>query len=129
MKIYRIFYGILIIFITIGNNNNLWGQHSTYNNCWDLKHSITLLDTMLKVMSIPIEETYKQHDFIQTFGCAYEEDDIEQNSIRAVYRAILQSIRNRVEIHVCRILGRFHSIFIGVDADASKDKQLQSADD
>jgi hypothetical protein len=66
-----------------------------FNNCWKSQHYPTLLDTMLKVMSVPIEDTYKQHDFIQTFGCAYEEDDIEQNSIRAVYRAIIQSIRNR----------------------------------
>lgn len=64
-------------------------------NCWKSQKYTTLLDTMLKVMLLPIEDTYKQHDHIQTFGCAYEEDDIEQNSIRAVYRAIIQSIRNR----------------------------------
>ena len=46
-------------------------------------------------MQKPIEATYLHHDFIQTFGCGYEENDIEQNSIRAVYRAVIQSIRNR----------------------------------
>lgn len=70
-------------------------QSPNYDNCWKSQRYTTLLDTMLTVMLKPIEDVYKQHDFIQTFGCAYEEDDIEQNSIRAVYRAIIQSIRNR----------------------------------
>jgi hypothetical protein len=73
----------------------LLAQESNFDNCWKSQRYTTLLDTMLKVMLIPIEDTYKQHDYIETFGCAYEEDDIEQNSIRAVYRAIIQSIRNR----------------------------------
>jgi len=75
--------------------SGLIAQEMNYDNCWKSQQYTTLLDTMLKVMIVPIEDTYKQHDFIQTFGCAYEEDDIEQNSIRAVYRAIIQSIRNR----------------------------------
>lgn len=70
-------------------------QRINFDNCWKSQQYITLLDTMLRVMTKPIEDTYKQHDFIQTFGCAYEEDDTEQNSIRAVSRAIIQSIRNR----------------------------------
>lgn len=75
--------------------STLVAQEYNFDNCWKSQTYATLLDTMLKAMSIPIEDTYKQHDFIQTFGCAYEEDDIEENSIRAVYRAIIQSIRNR----------------------------------
>lgn len=85
----------LIFFLMVINSSGLHAQEMNFDNCWKSQRYTTLLDTMLKVMLIPIEDTYKQHDFIQTFGCAYEEDDIEQNSIRAVYRAILQSIRNR----------------------------------
>ncbi|MDZ7263804.1 MAG: hypothetical protein ONB16_04420 [candidate division KSB1 bacterium] len=70
-------------------------QEVNFDNCWRSQRYATLLDTVQKAMNKPIEDTYKQHDFIQTFGCAYEEDDIEENSIRAVYRAIIQSIRNR----------------------------------
>lgn len=70
-------------------------QSINYSNCWESEKYTTLLDTMQKVMKTPIEPEYHQHDFIQTFGCAYEEDDIQQNSTRAVYRAIIQSIRNR----------------------------------
>jgi len=67
-----------------------------YDECWSTKHAITLLDTIQRAMNAKlIEDHYQRHDFIQTFGCAYEEDDIEQNSIRAVYRAVIQSIRNR----------------------------------
>jgi len=75
--------------------SNTWSQHRNFSDCWQSQQYTTLLDTMLKVMKIPIEAEYEQHDFIQTFGCAYEEDDIQQNSTRAVYRAIIQSIRNR----------------------------------
>ncbi|MFQ6113683.1 MAG: hypothetical protein ACE5NG_06280 [bacterium] len=50
---------------------------------------------MKNVIKTPLERVYKNDDYIQTFGCAYEDDDIEQNSIRAVYRAIDQSLRNR----------------------------------
>lgn len=81
---------LLLLLVT-----NLPAQEINFDNCWKSQTYTTLLDTILKVMQTPIEDTYKQHDFIQTFGCAYEENDIEQNSIRAVYRAIIQSIRNR----------------------------------
>jgi len=85
-----------VILLAINFNiTTLMAQEINFNNCWKSHYYTTLLDTMLKVMSLSIEANYKQHDFIQTFGCAYEEDDIEQNSIRAVYRAIIQSIRNR----------------------------------
>lgn len=67
-----------------------------YEECWSAKKEITLLDTIKVAMSKKkIEEHFRRHDFIQTFGCAYEENDIQQNSIRAVYRAIIQSTRNR----------------------------------
>jgi hypothetical protein len=91
--------GIVVIclsaFLILINLSGLFAQELNFDNCWKSQRYTTLLDTMLKVMLVPIEDTYKQHDFIQTFGCAYEEDDIEQNSTRAVYRAIIQSIRNR----------------------------------
>ncbi len=85
----------LMLFLILIVSSGLFAQRINFDNCWKSQKYTTLLDTMLKVMLIPIEDTYKQHDYIQTFGCAYEEDDIEQNSIRAVYRAIIQSIRNR----------------------------------
>jgi len=95
MKKYGKFICCLIYLFTFINLSGLVAQEINFDNCWRSQHYPTLLDTMLKVMNVPIEDEYKQHDFIQTFGCAYEEDDIEQNSIRAVYRAIIQSIRNR----------------------------------
>jgi hypothetical protein len=94
---------ILPILILISICNNAWADDNTekelkkkYNKCWTRKGNITLLDTIQKAMSKKIlEDEYSRHDFIQTFGCAYEENDLQQNSIRAVYRAIIQSIRNR----------------------------------
>jgi len=65
------------------------------SDCWKSETEITLLDTLRNAMLRDIEDKYKNHDFIQTFGCAYEETDIEKNSIKAVYRAIIQSIMNR----------------------------------
>lgn len=95
MKRNRIlFLGLILIFSFFELAASI-AQPLNFDNCWKSQKYTTLLDTMLKVMLIPIEDTYKQHDYIQTFGCAYEEDDIEQNSIRAVYRAIIQSTRNR----------------------------------
>jgi len=90
----RILIIFLLLFLAAGAST-LPAQRISFDNCWKSQQHTTLLDTMLRVMTKPIEDTYKQHDFIQTFGCAYEEGDIEQNSIRAVYRAIIQSIRNR----------------------------------
>lgn len=85
----------LIMVVGILSTAKAQAQRMNFENCWRSQQYSTLLDTMRRVMIKPIEDTYKQHDFIQTFGCAYEEDDIEQNSIRAVSRAIIQSIRNR----------------------------------
>lgn len=92
---YKKFLFVLILFLLALPTSESLAQRINFDNCWKSQQVSTLLDTMLRVMTKPIEDTYKQHDFIQTFGCAYEEDDIEQNSIRAVSRAIVQSIRNR----------------------------------
>ena len=92
---------IFILFIFLINHdvlakNNNDDYHKKYKRCWSSKHQITLLDTIQSAINKrKISDHYFQHDFIQTFGCAYEEDDIERNSIRAIYRAIIQSIRNR----------------------------------
>lgn len=93
---------ILIFLITQLPQNILSQQSATRTNqrqirkeCWKSESQITLLDTLKNAMNHQIEDEYNNHNFIQTFGCAYEEDDIEQNSIKAVYRAIVQSIRNR----------------------------------
>ncbi|NIR52229.1 hypothetical protein GWO43_26920 [candidate division KSB1 bacterium] len=63
--------------------------------CWAKDDHQTLIGVMKQVIKTPLEQVYENNDYIQTFGCAYEDDDIEQNSIRAVYRAIDQSLRNR----------------------------------
>ncbi len=63
--------------------------------CWSKDEQRTLLALMRSVIQRPLEQIYKNDNYIQTFGCAYEDDDIEQNSLRAVYRAIDQSLRNR----------------------------------
>lgn len=63
--------------------------------CWSNNEQSTLLGRIRKIVTRPLETVYRNNDYIQTFGCAYEDDDIEQNSIRAVYRAIDQSLRNR----------------------------------
>ncbi len=63
--------------------------------CWADSEDESLLGVMRRVIQIPLERSYIENNYIQTFGCAYEGDDIEQNSVRAVYRAIDQSLRNR----------------------------------
>jgi hypothetical protein len=77
--------------------------------CWSNKSQSTLLGLMKNVIKIPLEQVYKNDDYIQTFGAAYEDDDIEQNSIRAVYRAIDQSLRNRRITARDNILGMLRS--------------------
>lgn len=64
-------------------------------NCWEYADAPTLLSVLREAMQIPLEPDYARDNYIQTFGCAYEEVDIEKNSIQAVYRAIQQSLRNR----------------------------------
>lgn len=63
--------------------------------CWTKDNERKLLGIMKRIIRTPLETVYRNNDYIQTFGCAYEDDDIEQNSIRAVFRAIDQSLRNR----------------------------------
>ena len=77
------------------NTNTKTTNKQVRRECWESENKITLLDTMKSAMKKVIEDEYKNHDFIQTYGCAYEEDDIEQNSLKAVYRAIVQSLMNR----------------------------------
>lgn len=64
-------------------------------NCWTEGDAPTLLSVVQQAMQQPLEADYVRDNYIQTFGCAYEEVDIEQNATQAVYRAILQSLRNR----------------------------------
>ena len=64
-------------------------------NCWQEKNYPTLLSVMQQQMRRQLEPEYVRDNYMQTFGCAYEEVDIEKNAIQAVYRAILQSLKNR----------------------------------
>ena len=64
-------------------------------NCWQAGKAPTLVSVMQTAMQTPLEPEWVRDNFIQTFGCAYEEVDIEKNAIQAVYRAILQSLKNR----------------------------------
>lgn len=77
------------------NNDDELVAPQVRSDCWKSDTEITLLDTLRSAMTHEIEDRYKNHNFIQTFGCAYEETDIEKNSIKAVYRAIIQSVMNR----------------------------------
>lgn len=77
--------------------------------CWSKNDGNTLLGHMKKVIDRPIETVYRNDNYIQTFGCAYEDDDIEQNSIRAVFRAIDQSLRNRRITARDNVLGLLNS--------------------
>jgi hypothetical protein len=76
-------------------NNTIQQQKKFKNKCWSKNDRDTLLGRMEEVIQTPLEIVYRNNDYIQTFGCAYEGDDIEQNSIKAVFRAIDQSLRNR----------------------------------
>ncbi|KAA3662129.1 MAG: hypothetical protein DWQ10_03125, partial [Calditrichaeota bacterium] len=64
-------------------------------NCWQGQNSSTTLQLMRNFMNKPLEADLKRDNYIQTFGCAYEEIELEENAIQAVHRAILQSLRNR----------------------------------
>ncbi|GEM_PF-1598868 len=102
MKMLHQVSGFVLCFLII-NSSISWGQNESSqdlsikirSDCWRSATQITLLDTLRRAMLREIEDTYKNHNFIQTYGCAYEETDIEKNSIKAVYRAIIQSIINR----------------------------------
>ena len=77
--------------------------------CWSKDEQRTLIGFMKGVIKRSLETVYRNDNYIQTFGCAYEDDDIEQNSIRAVYRAIDQSLRNRRITARDNILGLLRS--------------------
>ncbi|HEX9652397.1 MAG TPA: hypothetical protein VGA99_01695 [bacterium] len=77
--------------------------------CWSKDDDSTLLGLMETVLKTPLEQTYINNDYIQTFGCAYEDDDIEENSIRAVFRAVDQSLRNRRVTARDNVLGLLRS--------------------
>ncbi len=76
-------------------NSTIQQEKKFKDKCWSKNDRDTLLGKMAEVIQTPLEVVYRNDDYIQTFGCAYEGDDIEQNSIRAVFRAIDQSLRNR----------------------------------
>ncbi len=106
---------IVIGFYAIPTSSSLASQPNQLKlkkfkeKCWSNDDERTLLGLMKNVIKAPLEEVYKNNDYIQTFGCAYEDDDIEQNSIRAVYRAIDQSLRNRRITARDNILGMLRS--------------------
>lgn len=79
------------------------------DRCWSKDEQRTLIGIMQRVIKQPLETVYKNNNYIQTFGCAYEDADIEHNSIRAVYRAIDQSLRNRRITARDNILGLLRS--------------------
>ena len=79
------------------------------DKCWAKDDHRTLIDLMSGIIKQNLETVYRNDNYIQTFGCAYEDDDIEQNSIRAVYRAIEQSLRNRKITARDNILGMLGS--------------------
>ncbi len=88
------------------------GQQATRKfkeKCWSKDDDSTLLGLMETVLSKPLEQVYVNNDYIQTFGCAYEDDDIEENSIRAAFRAIDQSLRNRRVTARDNVLGLLRS--------------------
>lgn len=96
----KFLFGVIFLGLLLGPLANAAETNRHYERefkkCWSDKHYITLLDTMKRAIATKrLEDYFERHDFIQTFGGAYEEDDIEQNSIRAVLRAVVQSIRNR----------------------------------
>jgi len=90
-------------------NSTMQQEKKFKEKCWSKNDRDTLLGRMEEVIQTPLEMVYRNDDYIQTFGCAYEGDDIEQNSIRAVFRAIDQSLRNRRVTARDNILGLLRS--------------------
>jgi hypothetical protein len=97
----------LIVFVLLGlfacsgsregakNDDGVYSTAKERKNCWQYANAPTLLSVMTAAMQTPLAPELIRDSYIQTFGCAYEEIDIEKNSIQAVYRAIMQSLRNR----------------------------------
>ena len=77
--------------------------------CWQKRENNMLSVFMQTFIRRPLDAIHKNNNYIQTFGCAYEDDDIEQNSVRAVYRAINQSLKNRNVVAVDNIRGLLKS--------------------
>ncbi len=109
-------YLILSVLITFSNlavastkSNQIKKSKKFKGKCWSKDEHKTLLGLMTNVIKKPLDLTDKNNDYIQTFGCAYEDDDIEQNSIRAVFRSIEQSLRNRKITARDNILGLLRS--------------------
>ncbi|RMD90543.1 MAG: hypothetical protein D6813_09000 [Calditrichaeota bacterium] len=95
MKILKLFCVVFLIFKINSVDAQTFKPVEFKQKCWTKEENVTLLGIMKKVIKIPLETVYKNNNYLQTFGCAYESDDIEFNSILAVYRAIEQSLRNR----------------------------------
>ncbi|MFQ5604798.1 MAG: hypothetical protein ACE5HS_16125 [bacterium] len=91
------------------NINSQQKRKKFKEKCWSKNDNRTLLGLMSQVIQKPLDQVYINNDYIQTFGCAYEDDDIEQNSIRAVFRAIDQSLRNRRITARDNVLGMLNS--------------------
>jgi hypothetical protein len=100
----RTAYLLLILWIVFGcggtrqnpgNDENTPPTAKERKNCWQYANAPSLMSVITSVMQTPLEAELIRDSYIQTFGCAYEEIDIEKNSIQAVYRAIIQSLLNR----------------------------------
>lgn len=100
----RTVFLVLILVLSIGCSGSRISQNSDdttpitareRKDCWEFAGAPTLLSVMRQAMQAPLEPDLIRDSYIQTFGCAYEEIDIEKNAIQAVYRAIMQSLRNR----------------------------------
>lgn len=92
---------LLTLFACSGSREGAKNDESVYStakerkNCWQYANAPTLMSVIKQAMQTPLEPDLVRDNYIQTFGCAYEEIDIEKNAIQAVYRAIMQSLRNR----------------------------------
>ncbi|MFQ5709183.1 MAG: hypothetical protein ACE5HO_17135 [bacterium] len=112
MRFLRI-YGFLILTLLVVHSalaqSKPYKSRKFKEKCWTRHNESTLLGVMKTIIQLPMERTYQNDNYIQTFGCAYENDDIEQNSIQAVYRAIDQSLRNRKVTARDNLLGLLRS--------------------
>lgn len=92
-----VLFSALNLFASLPASSSEKGNHfkKFKEKCWPKDKRQTLSGLMQALVRRPLETTYQHNNYVQTFGCAYEDDDIEQNSIRAVCRAIDQSLRNR----------------------------------
>ncbi len=97
------FFGFLLSIIMFScahphdrfQTNGISNGDVSRKDCWQDGNSPTTLQLMRNFLTKPLEADLKRDNYIQTFGCAYEEIELEENAIQAVHRAILQSLRNR----------------------------------